>query len=226
MSRSPKDPKSRPEDGPDAGGVSRRNFLKGAGFTVAAVGVGAPAPGATPTEGQAPAEGERVQVIGPEGVEATFRVNGVEMKATVTPMTTLLDLLRNDLDLTGAKRVCDRGSCGACSVHIDGRLVTSCSTLAIDAVGREIATIEGLVGEDGVLTPVQSAFVECDALQCGFCTPGMVMACTALLKDKPKPSREEAAQGIAGNICRCGTYDNILDAVELAASGQVKERRR
>ncbi|MEZ6197710.1 MAG: (2Fe-2S)-binding protein [Planctomycetota bacterium] len=224
MSRSPEDPggsdprAARP-------GLSRRGFLKGAGLTVAAVSVGQ-----SGAAGQKPAAprfgGEEVPILGAEGAEIVLRVNGAERKVKIRPMTTLLDALRDGLELTGSKRVCDRGACGACSVHVDGKLVTSCSMLAVDAVGRELRTVEGLVGPDGALTPVQSAFVECDALQCGFCTPGMVMACTALLAENPSPTREQAAEGIAGNICRCGTYDNILDAVALAASGKVKERKR
>ena len=129
---------------------------------------------------------------------------------------TLLDVVRDRLDLTGTKRVCDRGSCGACTMMVEGIAVNSCSMLAIDADGKEITTIEGISNGDQ-LTPLQEAFIECDALQCGFCTPGMVVACTALLKSNPSPTRAEIAEGIAGNICRCGTYQNIFEAVEQAA---------
>lgn len=221
MSRA-EDPKRGSADAaPPTEGVSRRGFLKGAGFAVAAVGVSGPTAAA-----KTPIGGEEVKILGHEAVELTLDVNGEKMKGQATPSTTLLDFLRNELDLTGAKRVCDRGACGACSVHVDGKLVTSCSFLAVDAVGSKLTTVEGLASDDGTLSPVQSAFVECDAMQCGFCTPGMVMACTAVLKDNPKPSRDEVAQGIAGNICRCGTYENIFEAMALAGSGQVKERKK
>lgn len=192
--------------------VSRRGFLKGTGVAVAAAGVLGPATAA------ARSTATDVPIVGPGAVEFTLKINGEAKKVSAEPWTTLLDLMRNRLDLTGSKRVCDRGTCGGCTVHLDGRAINSCSILAIDCVGREITTIEGLSKGDQ-LHPVQAAFVECDALQCGFCTPGMVMACTAFLAKNPKPTREETAHGIAGNICRCGTYDNILDAVQVA-SGQ------
>ena len=130
--------------------------------------------------------------------------------------TTLADALRDTIGMTGTKRVCDRGSCGACTVMIDGLTVDSCSMLAIDAVGREVTTVEGC-GTPESPSAVQQAFVECDATQCGFCTPGMIVSCTALLRDVPRPTREQVAKGIAGNICRCGTYQNIFEAVDLAA---------
>ena len=204
--RSEREPKS-------FGAVSRRGFLKGAGVTVAAVGVLGPAEAAA-----ARARAGSVTIVGPEAVEIKLKINGETRALKVEPWMTLLDTLRDNLDLTGAKRVCNRGTCGACTVHLDGRHVNSCQVLAIDCVGREITTIEGL-SKGGELTPLQRAFVECDALQCGFCTPGMVMACTAVLAKTPKPTRDEIVEGIAGNICRCGTYDNIIDAVKLA-SGQ------
>ena len=191
-----------------AGGVSRRGFLKGAGVTVAAVGVTGAAAVAQDSEAE-------VVILGPGPVDMKLKVNGAVRTVKVPPSATLLDTLRGPLDLTGAKRVCNRGSCGACTVHIDGKTVKSCSMLALDAVGRDIRTIEGLAPE-GELTPLQQAFVDCDAMQCGFCTPGMVMSCTALLERNAEPTRDEVRTGIAGNICRCGTYQNIFEAVDQA----------
>ncbi|MCA8967851.1 MAG: (2Fe-2S)-binding protein [Planctomycetes bacterium] len=148
-----------------------------------------------------------------------FELNGEEVRVEVEPATTLLDLLRDRLDLTGSKRVCDRGSCGAYTVQVNGRAVAYCSILAVDVTGQKVRTIEGLSSAEGELSPLQQAFVDHDALQCGFCTPGMVMSCQALLERNPKPDRPAIAAGIAGNICRCGTYQNVFEAVEQA-SGQ------
>jgi aerobic-type carbon monoxide dehydrogenase small subunit (CoxS/CutS family) len=142
---------------------------------------------------------------------------------TVEPRVTLLRALRNHLDLTGAKEVCDRGGCGACTVLLDGEPVCSCLMLAADAVGREITTVEGL-GTPQKMSPVQAAFVECDGYQCGFCTPGMVVASTAFLNKnkKPDPSIDEIKAGLAGNLCRCGTYGRIFEAVQKAAKVTAK----
>ncbi len=129
---------------------------------------------------------------------------------------TLLRALRNHLDLTGAKEICERGACGGCTVLFDGEPICACLMLAVDAVGHEITTVEGL-GTPEKLSPVQAAFVECDALQCGFCTPGFVVASTALLNKHPNPSLEEIKAGLAGNLCRCGTYSRIFEAVQQAA---------
>ncbi len=129
---------------------------------------------------------------------------------------TLLRALRNHLGLTGAKEVCERGACGGCTVLLDGAPICACLLLAVDAVGHEITTVEGLGAPDR-LSPVQAAFVECDALQCGFCTPGFVVASTALLRQNPHPSLEEIKAGLAGNLCRCGTYGRIFEAVQRAA---------
>ncbi|MEE9392664.1 MAG: (2Fe-2S)-binding protein [Planctomycetota bacterium] len=221
MSR-PQDPRSgSADDSPPTEGVSRRGFLKGASIAVAAAGVVSPSAGA-----KTPGLVEEVKILGPGPAPLSLTVNGKQSTAKASPFTTLLDFLRNDLDITGAKRVCDRGACGACTVFMDGKTISACCTLAVDAAGHDITTVEGLVGEDGKLSDLQSAFVECDALQCGFCTPGMVMSCTALLAKNAKPTRDEVAQGIAGNICRCGTYENIFEAVALASTGQVKERKQ
>ena len=200
----------KPEEPPE--GVSRRLFLKGAGVAAAAVSVAQLPSGVQATSS---AEDEPT-ILGPGPVPIPLRINGVECQSEAAPSTTLLDLLRDHQGLTGAKRVCDRGSCGACTVLLDGRTVDSCSMLAIDAVGKEITTVEG-IGTPENLSDLQQAFIEKDALQCGFCTPGMVVSCTALLKENPTPDRDQIRRGIAGNICRCGTYQNIIEAVEHAS---------
>jgi aerobic-type carbon monoxide dehydrogenase small subunit (CoxS/CutS family) len=152
----------------------------------------------------------------------TFRLNGDERSLAVEPRRTLLDALRADLALTGTKKVCDMGDCGACTVLLDGRAVYSCLTLAVDCEGREITTVEGLASGDK-LDPVQQAFVEADAYQCGFCTPGQIMSVKALLADQPAPTEDEIRRAVSGNLCRCGAYQNIvkagLRAAELAAMG-------
>jgi len=199
-----------PDPFPEA--VSRRSFLKGASLTVAAVGVAGPGARiarARADEGVAP-------ILGPGPTAFELRVNGQVRALEVPPSTTLAEALHDTLGLTGTKQVCDRGACGACTVMLDGRIVDSCSLLAIDAVGREIVTVEGC-GTPEKLSPVQEAFVACDALQCGYCTPGMVVSCTALLQAVPNPTRAQVAEGISGNICRCGTYANIFEAVARAA---------
>jgi aerobic-type carbon monoxide dehydrogenase small subunit (CoxS/CutS family) len=145
------------------------------------------------------------------------RVNGTAVERTVPDERILLDLLREDLRLTGTKRGCDLGTCGCCTVLMDGRPTLSCLTLARSAEGREITTIEG-IGPAGGLHPVQRAFVEHGATQCGFCTPGFVLTSVALLRDHPTPSKEEVARAISGNLCRCTGYTKIIEAV-LAASG-------
>lgn len=206
-------------------GVSRRGFLKGAGVTAAGVGLLGPlatAQGAAQKGQEATDEsGGGVPMLAAAApMSLKLRVNSAEREVKALPSSTLLDTLREELDLTGSKRVCDRGSCGGCTMQVGGRLVNSCTFLAVDAVGQDIVTIEGLALGDE-LTDVQQAFVDHDALQCGFCTPGMVVACTALLEQNPSPSRAEVAEGIAGNLCRCGTYPNIFRAVEAVA----KKRR-
>jgi xanthine dehydrogenase YagT iron-sulfur-binding subunit len=134
----------------------------------------------------------------------------------VEPRVTLLDALRNELDITGAKRVCDRTTCGACTVIMDGKSVYSCSVLAIDAQGKEITTVEGLA-KDAQLHPVQQAFVDNDGQQCGYCTPGFVVACKAFLDKNPNPTIEQVRKGLGGNLCRCGTYVGVTHAVLQAA---------
>jgi xanthine dehydrogenase YagT iron-sulfur-binding subunit len=159
---------------------------------------------------------DEVKELGPGKVPVTLSVNGNKLNAQLEPRVTLLDALRDKFELTGAKRVCDRGTCGACTVLMDDKPVYSCSVLAIDAQGREITTIEGL-GEPGKLHPIQQAFVDHDAQQCGFCTPGFVMATKAFLERNPNPTLEEIKHGLGGNFCRCGTYAGMREAVMQAA---------
>jgi xanthine dehydrogenase YagT iron-sulfur-binding subunit len=146
----------------------------------------------------------------------SFRLNGDERTLAVEPRRTLLDALRVDLSLTGTKKVCDMGDCGACTVLVDGRAVYSCLTLAVDCEGRDITTIEGLA-HGNELDPVQRAFVEADAYQCGFCTPGQIMSVTALLSEQRAPSEDEIRRAVSGNLCRCGAYQNIVRAGQRAA---------
>ena len=189
-------------------GVSRRAFLKTMGVGAAAAGLAAGAAGAA-----APAQ---TVILGPDAVPLDLTINGTHYTVTVEPRVTLLRALRNHLGLTGAKEVCERGACGGCTVLLDGAPICSCLLLAVDAVGHEITTVEGL-GTPDKLSPVQAAFVEADALQCGFCTPGFVVASTALLRANPHPTLEEIQAGLAGNLCRCGTYSRIFAAVQTAA---------
>jgi xanthine dehydrogenase YagT iron-sulfur-binding subunit len=190
-------------------GVSRRDFMKISAVTAAVPLVLGP--------NVVEAAGEEVAVHGPGKVPVTLNVNGKKLSAQLEPRVTLLDALREQLDLTGAKRVCDRGACGACTVLLDGKPVYGCSVLAIDAQGAKITTIEALTQGD-MLTPVMQAFVEHDAQQCGFCTPGFVVATTHFLQQHPKPSADDIRHGLNGNYCRCGTYNGIR-AVALAQAG-------
>lgn len=193
--------------------ISRRGFLKGAGLGIAAGGLlGAAREGVRGDAGPSSAP-----VLGAEEVhDVEFTLNGQPAKASVRTGHTLLETLRDQLRLTGTKEVCDMGSCGACAVLLDGRPVNSCLTLAADVRGRRVETVEGLA-RNGRLHPLQAAFCEHDALQCGFCTPGMLISCKALLDRNPSPSIADTKEAIAGNICRCGTYINIFDAVQTAA---------
>lgn len=146
----------------------------------------------------------------------SFTVNGERVETLVQPYVTLLDALREDLGLTGPKEGCGTGDCGACSVHLDGKLVASCLVLAMQARGRSVTTIEGLA-RGGALTPLQDAFVRRGVAQCGFCIPGVVMAAAALLAENPKPSHEDIRYGIAGNLCRCTGYTKMVEAISEAA---------
>jgi len=150
-------------------------------------------------------------------------VNGEDVEVLVSPYVTLLDALREDLGLTGPKEGCGTGDCGACSVHLDGKLVASCLVLALQARGRSVKTIEGLAKDD-VLHPLQEAFVRMGVPQCGFCIPGVLMAATALLEENPRPSEEEIRYGIAGNLCRCTGYTKMVAAISEAAGTLASQR--
>ncbi|HLJ90497.1 MAG TPA: (2Fe-2S)-binding protein [Candidatus Angelobacter sp.] len=189
-------------------GVSRRDFLKISGVS-AAVPLIAKA-------GALAAEAEEVPAQGPGKVPITLNINGKPYNAQLEPRVTLLNALRDSFELTGAKRVCDRGTCGACTVLLDGKAVYSCSILAIDAQSHAISTVEGL-GSPEKLHPIQAAFVENDAQQCGFCTSGFVMATKAFLAKHPEPTMEQIKHGMGGNLCRCGTYAGMRRAIVQAA---------
>jgi carbon-monoxide dehydrogenase small subunit len=146
-------------------------------------------------------------------VEVTVTVNGVSRSAEVEPRTLLVHMIREQLGLTGTNVGCDTSSCGACTVHLDGESVKSCTVLAVQVDGQNLTTIEGLAGADGTLHPMQEAFRTCHGLQCGFCTPGMVMAAVSLLNENPDPSEAEVREGLEGNLCRCTGYHNIVKSV-------------
>ena len=217
----PQDPGSidlPPRQPPGELDVTRREFFKtvGVGSVAAAVtGVGSAAAQGPPS-------------IGPGEVAVALTINGQRHTLNVEPRVTLLDAMRTRLDITGLKRVCDRGSCGACTVIIDGRTYYSCSLLAIETQGRNIRTVEGL-SQGSTLHPVQQSFCDHDALMCGFCTPGFVMATVAMLKQTPSPTTAQAKRGLDGNICRCGTNIGVLAAAlapgvpgAMGASGAVR----
>jgi xanthine dehydrogenase YagT iron-sulfur-binding subunit len=196
---------------PRGGGLSRRAFLKGSGAAAAASALtGQPAAQAAQDTPAA-----KAVAVGPHAIPIELTVNGGKMTATVEPRVTLLDALRNYLDVTGCKRVCDRGSCGACTVMLDGQPVYACSMLALEGRGRQIKTAESLVAGDK-LDAVPAAFVKCDAQQCGFCTPGFVVALRAGLDANPNATPAQLEDAVSGNICRCGTYEQMRHAlVEL-----------
>ena len=189
-------------------GLSRRNFLKVSGISLSVPLV----------MGHRVIKvfGAEVKVFGPGKVPIQLTLKGKSLSAQVEPRVTLLDALRNELDITGAKRVCDRGTCGACTMIVDGKPVYSCSVLAIEAQGKSITTVEGLMqGENS--HPLQQAFIDNDAQQCGFCTPGFVVASKAFLDKNPNPTPEQVQKGLGGNLCRCGTYVGVRAAVVQAA---------
>jgi xanthine dehydrogenase YagT iron-sulfur-binding subunit len=200
-------------------GLSRRDFLKGSGAAAAAAATTlAPLPAGADA---APAKDEGATPIGPGPVKLTLDVNGASVTTTIEPRVTLLDALRNYLDVTGCKRVCDRGTCGACTVMIDGKPVYSCTTLALEARDKKIKTAEALI--DGAkLDAVPAAFVQADAQQCGFCTPGFVVAMRAAFDKNPKATPAEIEEALSGNICRCGTYEQMRHAIAALCQGERK----
>jgi xanthine dehydrogenase YagT iron-sulfur-binding subunit len=195
-------------------GTTRRTFLKSVGLASAGVA----ALNVFDEVSSAQSNGAGGSAIGPDSVPLRMKINGQMHTAKAEPRATLAEVLRDQLHMTGTKVVCDRGSCSACTVMLAKNPVCSCMTLAIDVGDREITTIEGLASGDN-LHPVQAAFVTHDALQCGFCTSGMVMSCAALLERNTNPSVADVKTAISGNICRCGTYPKVLEAV-LTASGR------
>ncbi len=201
-------PKDETPEKPERFNVSRRDFLKTAGVGSLATAVTA----ATAVDVEAQA-GPRV--VGPGDVPVSLMVNGKKIDLKIEPRVTLLDALRMRADLTGNKRVCDRGTCGACTMIVDGRTAYSCSTLAIEVQGKQIRTVDGLA-TSAALHPVQQAFCDKDALMCGFCTPGFVVASVALLEKHPTPTPAQAHRLLDGNICRCGTFTRIMEAVTTA----------
>src|SRR5215813_14529714 len=193
--------------------VSRRDFLKSAGVSGLATAV-------TTVAAPDVAAQTGPRVVGPGEVPVTLTVNGKRLDLKIEPRVTLLDALRMRADLTGNKRVCDRGACGACTMIVDGRTLYSCSTLAIEMEGRQIRTVDGL-SAGGALHPVQQAFCDVDALMCGFCTPGFVVATVAVLEKYPSATREQISRGLDGNICRCGTFVRVMEAA-LKARGAAR----
>jgi xanthine dehydrogenase YagT iron-sulfur-binding subunit len=226
----PDEPNGRdPNDRPDKKRLGRRDFVKMVGGT----GVAVSAAGALIGEALLPRKAEAQpaappavaapgKVMGPAAVPITLHINGEDKNLTVEPRVTLLDALRDRLDITGAKRVCDRGTCGACTVIINKKAVYSCTILAIDAAssGAHIETIESLAPE-GQLHPLSQAFVDQDGQQCGFCTPGFVMAAKAYLDEHPHPTYDDVKAALGGNLCRCGTYMGVRRAVVQAGGGTV-----
>jgi xanthine dehydrogenase YagT iron-sulfur-binding subunit len=198
----PEDDPQKPEA--EVSGVSRRDFLKISTISAAAV----PVLGTKVVE----AAGAPVKVYGPGKVPVELTVNGQRHKLEIEPRVTLLDALRDELQITGAKRICDRAECGACTVIMDGKAVYACVVLAIAAQGKQITTVESLMQSEK-LHLIQQAFVENDASQCGFCTPGFVVALKAFLDKHPSATPDEVRRGLSGNICRCGTYHGIHQAI-------------
>jgi xanthine dehydrogenase YagT iron-sulfur-binding subunit len=195
--------------------ISRRNFLRGVGASAMAGALAKAAAAAESVEAL-----DEQKLVGPEPVKLVLQINGSRHQVEAEPRVTLLDVLRNRLQLTGAKEVCDRATCGACTALVNGAPVYTCMKLAIEMQGQDIITVEGL-GDQKNLTPIQQAFVECDALMCGYCTPGFVMSLTALLKTKKNPTLEEIKKACSGNLCRCGAYPQIFKVAQKVAGSAI-----
>jgi xanthine dehydrogenase YagT iron-sulfur-binding subunit len=204
----PDEPPSSPSN------PSRRTFLRTTGDAAAAAVAAAcaPAQANSPESVQLPAAGADGPNI-PGAVPVTLRINGKDHELRIDPRTTLLDCLRETVALTGTKKGCDHGQCGACTVHVDGRRVNSCLTLALVLDGQEVTTVEGL-GTPDAMHPMQAAFVACDGYQCGYCTSGQIMSAVALLKEPCGPADADVKELMSGNICRCGAYGNIVAAIQ------------
>jgi xanthine dehydrogenase YagT iron-sulfur-binding subunit len=197
-------------------GSSRRRFISQLAALSAGLSVVTPisrGAGETTQPAPGPAQSPEQDTL----IDITLRINGTARKLRVDPRVTLLDALRERLDLQGTKKGCDQGACGACTVLVDGTRVVSCLTLAVMAQGKEITTIEGLAKGDE-LHPVQAAFVTCDGFQCGYCTPGQIMSAVGCIREGHAKSDTEIREFMSGNICRCGAYPNIVDAIKLAAA--------
>lgn len=201
---------------PPSNGMSRRGFLKGAGFTAAGTAL---IDGVHSFREAAAETAPHVKEYGPGAFPIKLEVNGKEHALNIEPRTTLAEALRIQLNMTGTKISCDRGACSSCTVLLDKTPVNSCMTLAIDAVGRQITTVEG-VADDERMKVLPAAFLRHDAMQCGFCTPGMVMSCAALLNKNPHPTEADVRHAVSGNLCRCGTYPKVF-AAALDAAGQL-----
>ena len=197
----------------ESGKVSRRGLLTGASFVAGAALVEG-------ARGAGKSGAGSAEKLGPGRHAIAISVNGETRTVQVEPRDTLAHVLRDELQLTGTKIGCDRGACGACTVHLDGAPVVSCLTFALDAAGRRVTTIEGLARGD-TLSDIQQAFVNADALQCGFCTPGMVMSCAAALASNKNPDEQAIRHALSGNLCICGTYPKVFEATLAAASGSV-----
>ena len=203
--------KEKPPNPPQTGSFSRRGFLRGAGITAAGTVIASS--GVLGLQGQT---ADTDKTLGPDTITIGMKVNGKMRKLSIEPRTTLADALRIELQLTGTKVGCDRGSCSACTVWIDGSPALSCMTLAVEVRNHEVTTIEGLA-KNGKLHPVQEAFIEHDASQCGFCTPGMIMSTAHLLDKNNNPTLDDVKSATRGNFCRCGTHPKVFDATMDAA---------
>ena len=212
-----KSPESSGETRDEMKGVTRRGLIKGIASVVGAASAGA-------TTLLVEARHELQAANGPGPVPVSVIVNGTARTGSFEPRTTLAEALRDAWGLAGTKVGCDRGACGACTVLLDGLAVNSCLTLVHDADGRKVTTIEGF-GSPEAMSSLQKAFVDADALQCGFCTPGMVVSCSALLAKNARPSAHDIREAVAGNLCRCGTYTGVFAACEAANHGKAEAIR-
>ena len=197
-------------------GLSRRALLRGSGFATAGMAV---TEVASRLVGHAYAAQGGLQLVGPDAASIALKINGVARTLQVEPRTTLAEALRGPLGLTGVKIACNRGACSACTVWLDAAPVCSCMMLAIEVGTRSVTTIEGLTSGE-TLHPVQTAFIEHDAIQCGFCTPGMAMSCAALLERVSDPTAADVQEAISGHLCRCGTYPHVVTATLAAAKAR------
>jgi xanthine dehydrogenase YagT iron-sulfur-binding subunit len=211
------EPENSQTPGPPSNGtMTRRGFLRGAGITAAGTAL---LDGVQGFHEAAAETSPHVKEYGPQPFPIALHVNGKEHTVNIEPRTTLAEALRIQLNMTGTKISCDRGVCSSCTVLLDKAPVNSCMTLAIDAAGHQVTTIEG-IAEDERMKALPVAFVRHDAMQCGFCTPGMVMSCAALLDKNPRPTEDDVRDAVSGNLCRCGTYPKVF-AAALDAAGQM-----